>query len=75
LTDQDCDALVQFVWSLPPPAPNRPQNEQQAAETAAGQKLFNEIGCAVFHRPTGDVHGIYSDLLLHDWRTAASMGE
>src|SRR5207249_4927457 len=32
-----------------------------------GQKLFEQIGCAVCHQPKlGDIEGIYSDLLLHD---------
>jgi hypothetical protein len=67
LTKEQCDALVSFVESLPPPAPRKPENGQHAAEIAAGQKLFMQIGCAVCHRPSlGDVQGIYSDLLLHD---------
>ena len=67
LSAKQCDALIDFVASLPPPAPEPAETEQHAAEIAAGQKLFARIGCAACHRPRlGDVEGIYSDLLLHD---------
>src|SRR5262249_45448872 len=67
LTTDQCDALVKFIASLPPPIRKPPETEQHAAEIAAGQQLFNRIGCAVCHQPKlGEVEGIYSDLLLHD---------
>jgi CxxC motif-containing protein (DUF1111 family) len=73
LTAEQCDALIQFVASLPPPSRKPPETEQHAAEIAAGQKLFGRTGCAVCHRPKlGDVEGIYSDLLLHDMGQALS---
>jgi CxxC motif-containing protein (DUF1111 family) len=67
LNQNQCDALVKFVASLPQPTRKWPETEQHAEETAAGQKLFERLGCAVCHQPRlGDVEGIYSDLLLHD---------
>jgi CxxC motif-containing protein (DUF1111 family) len=58
---------VKFVASLPQPVRKPAETEQHVAEIAAGQLLFERIGCAVCHRPKlGDVEGIYSDLLLHD---------
>jgi CxxC motif-containing protein (DUF1111 family) len=67
LSAEQCDALVHFVASLPPPVRKPPETEQHAAEIAAGDKLFARIGCAACHRPRlGDVEGMYSDLLLHD---------
>jgi CxxC motif-containing protein (DUF1111 family) len=73
LTAEQCDALVQFVASLPAPSRKPPETEQHATEIAAGQKLFERTGCAICHRPKlGDVEGIYSDLLLHDMGQALS---
>jgi CxxC motif-containing protein (DUF1111 family) len=67
LTAEQCDALVKYLASLPPPGRKSPETEQHAAEIAMGEKLFARTGCAVCHRPKlGDVQGIYSDLLLHD---------
>lgn len=67
LTADQCNALVKFVGSLPPPIRKPAESEQHAVEIAAGQKLFERIGCAVCHQPKlGEVEGIYSDLLLHD---------
>jgi len=67
LSAEQCDALVKFVDSLPPPARKAPETEQHATEIAVGQKLFERIGCAICHpAKLGDVEGIYSDLLLHD---------
>jgi mono/diheme cytochrome c family protein len=67
MSADQCDALVKFVSSLPPPARKQPETKQHAAEIGAGQKLFERAGCAVCHQPKlGDVEGIYSDLLLHD---------
>jgi CxxC motif-containing protein (DUF1111 family) len=67
MTREQCDTLVQFVASMPPPGRRSPETEQHQTEIAEGQKLFTRIGCAVCHQPRlGDVDGIYSDLLLHD---------
>jgi CxxC motif-containing protein (DUF1111 family) len=67
LSPKQCDQLVLFVASLPPPIRRAPETVQHAAEIAAGHRLFTGIGCAACHRPRlGDVEGIYSDLLLHD---------
>jgi CxxC motif-containing protein (DUF1111 family) len=67
LSAEQCDQLIQFVASLPPPASRPSETPQHASEVAAGKKLFGEIGCATCHRPKlGNVEGIYSDLLLHD---------
>jgi CxxC motif-containing protein (DUF1111 family) len=67
LSANQCDDLIRFVASLPPPARKSPETDQHADEIAVGQRLFERIGCASCHRPKlGDVDGIYSDLLLHD---------
>jgi CxxC motif-containing protein (DUF1111 family) len=67
LSSDQCDALIKFIASLPPPRRKRPETEQHAAEIAAGQLLFERTGCAICHQPKlGEVIGIYSDLLLHD---------
>jgi CxxC motif-containing protein (DUF1111 family) len=67
MSEDQCNALVSFVASLPAPARQSPETEQHAADIAAGKLLFDRIGCAICHRPKlGKVEGIYSDLLLHD---------
>jgi CxxC motif-containing protein (DUF1111 family) len=67
MNEQECDALVAFVASLPAPAQMQPANEAHAKYLQAGEKLFADIGCAACHLPSlGQVAGIYSDLLLHD---------
>jgi CxxC motif-containing protein (DUF1111 family) len=67
LSANQCDALVKFVTSLPPPARKPPETDQHASEIAAGKTLFENLRCVVCHQPkVGDVEGIYSDLLLHD---------
>jgi CxxC motif-containing protein (DUF1111 family) len=69
LTATECDALLEFVASLPAPARSALEN----ADEKAGQKLFERIGCTDCHRPKlGNVEGIYSDLLLHDMGEALS---
>jgi CxxC motif-containing protein (DUF1111 family) len=66
--DQDeCNALVAYVRSLPPPSSAEPANPRDASLLKAGSVVFKTIGCATCHLPKlGDVEGIYSDLLLHD---------
>lgn len=67
MTRDECAALVAFVRSLPAPARRLPERPASRATIAVGEKLFATVGCAACHRPTlGAVHGIYSDLLLHD---------
>jgi CxxC motif-containing protein (DUF1111 family) len=61
LSDEDCDALIDYVRNLPAPI------EQHSKRHAAGFEQFVTIGCAECHRPNlGEVEGIFSDLLLHD---------
>jgi CxxC motif-containing protein (DUF1111 family) len=52
-------------------APPRDLTVASVMELAAGQTLFDGVGCASCHRPTlpardGSVVPLYSDLLLHD---------
>jgi CxxC motif-containing protein (DUF1111 family) len=61
ISDEDCDALIDYVRNLPAPTEQHPERH------AAGFEQFVTIGCADCHRPNlGDVDGIFSDLLLHD---------
>ncbi len=40
---------------------------RRSCAVKVGEKQFARAGCAVCHRPTlGNVHGLYSDLLIHD---------
>jgi CxxC motif-containing protein (DUF1111 family) len=66
--DQDeCDALVAYVRSLPSPASDDLAGPKEVQQARAGGALFKTIGCATCHLPRlGEVEGIYSDLLLHD---------
>ena len=69
----DVLAFASFMMFLAPP-PRAPQT----AQTLAGERVFNSIGCAVCHMPTlvtgpnavGALDGVeyhpYSDFLLHD---------
>lgn len=67
LTNDQCDALTNFVASLPKPRVRSAESRRQADDIDNGGKLFRGIGCAACHRQNlGDVDGIYSDLLLHD---------
>jgi CxxC motif-containing protein (DUF1111 family) len=65
MNQADCEALVAYVASLPPP---REQVALADVETVStGKRLFAQIGCADCHLPElGGVIGIYSDLLLHN---------
>src|SRR5262249_46375344 len=66
LSDKQCSDLIAYVASLPPP--RRLQAPASKAEfVAAGEHAFEKIGCADCHLPDlGQVHGLYSDLLVHD---------
>jgi len=67
LTEEQCRMLVEYVRSLPPPRQAVTAELPQAAEVAAGKRLFHLIGCADCHTESlGGVDGIYSDLLLHE---------
>lgn len=65
--DQDeCEALVAYVASLPSPVASTPAGKTDR-QVKAGAALFKSIGCAQCHVPKlGEVDGIYSDLLLHE---------
>jgi CxxC motif-containing protein (DUF1111 family) len=67
LTRDDCDALVAYVRSLPPPVVLLPSQARGSAAVAKGRSRFHSIGCASCHTPDlGPIRGLYSDLLLHD---------
>ena len=65
-------ALRTFVRQLPRPV-------EQPTPTGAphpGEALFTEVGCADCHVPdVGDVHRVFSDLLLHDMGPDLSDGQ
>ena len=66
LAQDECDALVQYVRSLPPPNVLEPSGSQGSA-AMEGRRLFQSVGCESCHiADLGSVRGIYSDLLLHD---------
>jgi CxxC motif-containing protein (DUF1111 family) len=66
LTQDECDALVHYVRSLPPPGVLAPSGGHGSA-AMEGRRLFKSVGCESCHMPDlGSVRGIYSDLLLHD---------
>jgi cytochrome c peroxidase len=67
LTQDECDALVAYVRSLPPPIQLAPSEAPGSAAITEGRKLFQSVGCATCHIPDlGTIRGIYSDLLLHN---------
>jgi CxxC motif-containing protein (DUF1111 family) len=67
LMGDECDALVAYVGSLPPPVETIPTDPQASRDVEEGRRLFTAIGCAGCHTPSlGDISGIYSDLLLHE---------
>lgn len=62
LTEEDVDALIAFVASLP-----RPEELVDQPMRAEGLAQFKAIGCDDCHQPDLDgVRGLYSDMLLHD---------
>jgi CxxC motif-containing protein (DUF1111 family) len=67
MTQDECDALLAYVRSLPAPVAREPDGPKEASRIKNGKATFKAIGCANCHVPKlGDVAGIYSDLLLHD---------
>ncbi len=73
MMEPDCDALVAYVRSLPPPVVIDPDGPMGSREARDGRHLFAVVGCVACHVPSlGDVQGIYSDLLLHDMGASLS---
>jgi CxxC motif-containing protein (DUF1111 family) len=67
MDESECDALVEYVRSLPALVAIKPAEQKNIAQVKAGETAFKSIGCTVCHMPKlGEVDGIYSDLLLHD---------
>ena len=67
LTQEDCDALIAYVRSLPAPTRRSAADLEESNAIAEGRSLFEGAGCATCHQARlGDIDGIYSDLLLHD---------
>jgi CxxC motif-containing protein (DUF1111 family) len=63
MNQAECDALLAFVGSLPPPVRASPPTPDEDE----GAKIFQTIGCATCHTPNlGNAKGLFSDLLLHD---------
>ena len=64
LDKDQCDLLVSFVASLPPPSF---PGSIDLPFPPWGYTVFENVGCATCHVPRlGPARGIYSDLLLHD---------
>ena len=67
LSDGECDAIVDYLASLPSPISKTPFDATAAGTIQEGSEVFKAIGCASCHvQKLGDVDGLYSDLLLHD---------
>ena len=70
LNQGECDALTSYVSNLPAPIEREAPRTKELANSVAGRKLFDRVGCTACHMPRlGSVEGIYSDLLLHDMGT------
>jgi CxxC motif-containing protein (DUF1111 family) len=66
LNPEQFQALVAFVDTLPRPIEVVPDVAGQRERAGRGQRLFDQIGCAICHIPDmGGVRGVYSDFLLH----------
>jgi CxxC motif-containing protein (DUF1111 family) len=67
LTEEQCNALVAYIASLPAPQQIAPSDAMEWKILSHGGKVFDAIGCAACHvQDVGNVEGIFSDLLLHD---------
>jgi CxxC motif-containing protein (DUF1111 family) len=67
MDEAECDALTDYVRTLPAPSAIEPANDQESAQIKSGEEAFRAIGCTHCHMPKlGGIDGIYSDLLLHD---------
>jgi len=74
LTAAEAEDLAFFIAMLAPP----PRQTGDAAAIAAGEVVFEAVGCAKCHVPVlsgalGDAH-LFSDLLLHDILPAGTPG-
>lgn len=75
LDQQQFDALVAFVDTLPRPREVPASNPNDQGLIEHGKAMFEQIGCAVCHTPDlGGVSGIYSDLLLHRLSSPSDQG-
>ena len=75
LKQDECDALVAYMRSLPAPVAVDLSGPQGTNDMLAGRVLFTELECTACHKPTlGNVQGIYSDLLLHNMGQSLSDG-
>jgi CxxC motif-containing protein (DUF1111 family) len=67
MDEEECDALTEYVRSLPAPVAITPADAHESEQLRSGERTFKAIGCTHCHLPSlGGVKGIYSDLLLHD---------
>jgi RNA polymerase sigma factor (sigma-70 family) len=67
MTERECDELVAYVRGLPTPLEIDAAGPLGSEAIREGRRLFDTAGCASCHLPAlGDIHGIYSDLLLHE---------
>ncbi len=67
LNMDECNALVEYVRTLPAPVRENLDDEQNAKFVLAGAMVFASTGCAQCHvENVGDIQGVFSDLLLHD---------
>ena len=71
----DIDDLIFYMQHLAPP----PRTHTNAALEAAGEQVFQSVGCAKCHVPelsteSGTPVPLYSDLLLHDVLPAGANG-
>ncbi len=67
MDEADCNALTDYVRSLPAPIAILPVDDRESAQVKSGEETFKAIGCVQCHLPKlGKIDGIYSDLLLHD---------
>jgi mono/diheme cytochrome c family protein len=75
LSQTDCDALIAYIRTIPPPVALPPADSGPKQAHEDGKALFASVGCAGCHVPDlGDVSGVYSDLLLHDMGPGLSDG-
>lgn len=76
LNDGQLKALARFVGDLPVPRQVIPDSAEGRKEVAAGERLFNSIGCATCHvRDVGVAHGVYSDFRLHNIASGLTKSE
>lgn len=76
LNDEQLKALVRYVGDLPVPRQVIPGSAEGRKGVAAGERLFNSIGCANCHvRDVGVAHGVYSDFRLHNIASALTKSE